>query len=89
MWYVTTLKLVIDESDNTIAELMTDGCNMGVKCLSRYLNQYAAADEMSKDITKRLIKREEQLAVDMRQFLQVKNRVQYIKGVVCTAPFSF
>ena len=48
---------------------MTDGCNMGVKSLSRYLNQYAAADEVSKDITKRRIKLEEQLAVDMRQFL--------------------
>ena len=44
-------------------------CDMGVKTLSRYLNQYAAADEEPKDITKRLIKLEEQLAVDMRQFL--------------------
>ena len=67
-WMKTNVKLVMDESDNTIADLMTDGCNMGVKSLSRYLNQYAA-DEVSKDITKRLIKLEEQLAVDMRQFL--------------------
>jgi hypothetical protein len=48
---------------------MTDGCNMGVKSLSRYLNQYKAADEVSKDITKRLIKQEEQLARDIRGFL--------------------
>ena len=68
-WMKTNVKLVIDESDNTIADLMTDGCNMGVKSLSRYLNQYAAADEVSKDIAKRLIKLEEQLAVDMRDFL--------------------
>ena len=68
-WMKTNVKLVMDESDNTIADLMTDGCNMGVKSLSRYLNQYASADEVSKDITKRLIKLEEQLAVDMRQFL--------------------
>ncbi len=65
----TGIKMGLEDSDATIADLMTDGCNMGVKGLSRYLNQYAAADEKSKDICKRLIKLEEQLAVDMRQFL--------------------
>lgn len=65
----TAIKTSFDESDNTIADLITDGCNMGVKSLSRYLNQYAAADESSKDITKRLINLEERLAVDMRQYL--------------------
>lgn len=68
-WIKTNVKLVMDESDGTIADLMTDGCNMGVKSLNRYLNQYKAADEKSKDIAKRLIKLEEQLAVDIRCFL--------------------
>ena len=57
------------ESDNTIADLMTDGCNMGVKSLNRYLNQYKAAEEKAKDITKELIRIEEQLSKDMRQYL--------------------
>lgn len=65
----TTMKLAVDESDAAIAGLMTDGCNMGVKSLNKYLNQYEAADEVSKDITKRLIHLEEQLAIDIRQFL--------------------
>ena len=65
----TAVRLGMEESDATIADLMTDGCNMGVKSLSRYLNQYKAADESSKDITKRLIQSEEKLAVDIRQFL--------------------
>ena len=65
----TGLKLTFKESDHTIADLITDGCNMGVKSLNRYLNQYEAADERSKDITKRLINLEEKLAVDIRQFL--------------------
>ena len=65
----TNLKLGLDYSDETIADLMTDGCNMGVKTLNRYLNQYAAADEVSKDITKRLINLEEKLAVDIREYL--------------------
>ena len=65
----TNVKLGLDQSDNTIADLMTDGCNMGVKSLNKYLNQYEAADEVSKDIAKRLINLEEQLAIDIRQFL--------------------
>ena len=68
-WLKTTMKLGMDESDATIASLMTDGCNMGVKSLSKYLNQYAAADETSKDICKRLIKIEDSLAVDLRDYL--------------------
>lgn len=68
-WIKTNAMLAVDESDNTIADLLTDGCNMSVKSLNRYLNQYEAADEKSKDITKRLINLEEKLAVDMRQYL--------------------
>ena len=68
-WVKTNMKLAMDESDATIADLMTDGCNMGVKSLNRYLNQYGAADEVSKDITKRLINLEEQLIIDIRQYL--------------------
>lgn len=68
-WIKTNAKLAADRRDETIADLMTDGCNMGVKSLNRYLNQYAAADEVSKDITKRLINLEEQLTVDIRQYL--------------------
>ena len=68
-WMKTNVKLVMNESDLTIADLMTDGCNMGVKSLNKYLNQYKAADEKSKDITKRLINLEEKLAVDIRGFL--------------------
>ncbi|MBE6955006.1 MAG: hypothetical protein E7449_03735 [Ruminococcaceae bacterium] len=68
-WIKTNMKLTMDESDSTIADLMTDGCNMGVKSLSRYLNEYKAADERSKDITKRLIHLEAQLAEDMRAYL--------------------
>ena len=68
-WIKTNMKLSMEDTDATIAELMTDGCNMGVKSLNRYLNQYKAADEVSKDMAKRLINLEEKLAVDIRQYL--------------------
>lgn len=68
-WVKTSAKLVMDESDHTIADLMTDGCNMGVKSLNRYLNQYKAADEKTKNITKKLIRIEEKLTADVQKFL--------------------
>ena len=68
-WMKTNIKLMMHESDHTIADLMTDGCDMGVKSLSKYLNQYKAADEVSKDIAKRLINLEEKLAIDIRSYL--------------------
>ena len=68
-WMKTNMKLSMEPTDATIADLMTDGCNMGVKSLNRYLNQYKAADEVSKDMAKRLINLEEKLAVDIRQYL--------------------
>ncbi len=68
-WMKTNMKLGMEDSDAAIADLMTDGCNMGVKSLNRYLNQYKAADEVSKGLAKRLIHLEEQLAIDIRQFL--------------------
>ena len=68
-WMKTEVKLAFNESDHTIADLITDGCNMGVKSLNRYLNQYKAADEVSKDIAKRLINLEEKLAIDVRKYL--------------------
>ena len=66
---VTGVKLFADHSASQIANLMIDGCNMGVKSLSRYLNQYKAADEQSKDIAGRLIDLEQQLVTDVRQYL--------------------
>ena len=60
---------MVNDSDATIADLMTDGCNMGVKSLNKYLNEYGAADEVSKDIAKRLINLEEELIVKIRKYL--------------------
>ena len=68
-WIKTNVKLMMHESDKTIADLMTDGCDMGVKSLSKYLNQYKAADERSKDIAKKLIKIEQRLGDDIRGYL--------------------
>ncbi len=68
-WMKTEMKLAMCEKDSTIADLMVDGCNMGIKSLSRYLNEYKAADEDAKGIAKRLIALEDALANDLRAYL--------------------
>ena len=68
-WMKSNVMISMKDSDNTVADLVTDGCNMGVKTLNKYLNQYEAAEERAKDIAKKLINMEEKLAVDIRQYL--------------------
>ncbi len=68
-WIKTNVMLSMNESDETVADLLTDGCNMGVKSLNKYLNKYKAAEERAKDIAKRLIRLEDDLAKDIRVYL--------------------
>ena len=68
-WVKTNIKLALNETDKSVAEFITDGCNMGIKSLSGYLNEYKAADEKSKHIAKELIKLEEDMLKDIRKYL--------------------
>ena len=68
-WMKTNVKMTMDDSDATVADLITDGCNMGVKSLHKYLNQYKDADHTSKDICNRLISIEEELNQGLRKYL--------------------
>lgn len=68
-WMKTNAKMMMNDSDQTIANLITDGCNMGVTSLNRYLNQYEEADMKTKNIAKDLIFLEEKLAKDLRSYL--------------------
>ena len=65
----TAMKLGIHPTDRAVAGLATDGCNMGVKSLSGYLNRYTAAEERAKDIAKKLIAMEDRLAEEVRGYL--------------------
>ena len=65
----TRMKMTMHRTDNENASIMTDGCNMGIKSLYKYLNQYQGADKQSKDIANRLISIEQELRTDMRSFL--------------------
>ena len=64
-----SFKTMGENPDCSIANFITDGCNMGIKSLHRYLNQYPAADKGVKHLTKQIIKTEEVLLAGLHQFL--------------------
>lgn len=68
-WLKTNMKMSMDESDAAIADLMTGGCDMGIKSLYRYLNQYQAADHASREICRKLISIEEEFRRDLHAYL--------------------
>lgn len=68
-WLKTNFKLTVDSSDETIADLITDGCNMGTKSLRRYINEYPEAEEKAKDIAYRIITVEEDTIDGVKKFL--------------------
>ncbi len=68
-WMKTNVMLAMDKNDATITDLITDGCHMGIKSLNRYLNQYADATDCAKKLTKKIIKAEEDLAEEIKEYL--------------------
>ena len=65
----TNMKIGMDHSDETIADLIVDGCDMGIKSLQRYLNQHPASDKSAKDICNRLISIEDELRRKLYAYL--------------------
>lgn len=68
-WLKTNVKIGMDESDSAIADLITDGCNMGIKSLHKYINQYTEADSTSRKICDRLIDIEKELCKGLQCYL--------------------
>lgn len=61
--------MMMKESDKSIADLMTDGCDMGIKSLSKQINRCKNASEEAKKLAKRVIASEEYLESKVRGFL--------------------
>lgn len=68
-WLKTNMKMSMDKSDATVADLLTDGCNMGIKSLYKYMNQYPTADKKVVHLCNNLIDIERQLREGLRKYL--------------------
>lgn len=68
-WLKINVELLKDKSDETVASLISDGCSMGIKELTGYLNKYESADPETKKVAEKLIAEEEGLLNDLKEFL--------------------
>lgn len=64
-----SMKLMVNDTDEKIADLMMDGCNMGIKSVSKYMNEYAAASKEVMDIANNVITLEQDFMNELRQYL--------------------
>ncbi|MDE6926441.1 MAG: hypothetical protein K2O97_12305 [Acetatifactor sp.] len=67
--FKSNMTLNEENADHKAADLVTDGCNMGVKSLYKYLNQYPAAEEKIRKLAKDVAHAEETLVKDLREYL--------------------
>lgn len=65
----TEVKLMVNDKTEKIAELMVDGCNMGIKSLSKVVNKYKGAENKAKDISFEIISIEQDFMNELLAFL--------------------
>ena len=65
----TDMKLMMNNSDEKIADIMMDGCNMGIKSVSKYMNQYAGASKDVMGIANDIVVLEQHFMNELRQYL--------------------
>lgn len=68
-WISTEMKLMMNNDDHKIADIMIDGCNMGIKSVSGYINKYKTADKDSVDLAKKLVKVEQEFMNELLGYL--------------------
>ena len=68
-WVKINFKMLQGNKDEQIADVMTDGCNMGIKSIARYLNKYPTALPEVKELVADIIELEENFELDLRRFL--------------------
>ena len=69
VWLKTNVMMAVKETDEEIADLLTDGCNMGIKSLNKYLNEYGGADGRAEDFARRLIELQDRQLKELRRYL--------------------
>lgn len=68
-WFGTEVKLMVDDKTEKIADILVDGCNMGIKSLSKYINQYDKAEKKIIDLARELIDIEESFMKELLNYV--------------------
>ena len=65
----TDMKLMMEKDSHKIAEILIDGCNMGVKSTTENMHKYSNASSESMNLAKELVEMEQKMSQDLLQFL--------------------
>lgn len=68
-WITTEMKLMLKDDSSQIAKILMDGCNMGIQEIGKYMNQYAGASRESLSLAKKIVKSQEELAKELKEYL--------------------
>ena len=68
-WLQSEVKMMVKGDAHQAASLLIDGCNMGIKSLNEYKNQYTEADQRSVSFCDRLIGMEKEMMADLEKYL--------------------
>ena len=68
-WMSTEMRMMAKGGDKEAASIVTDGCNMGIKTICGYKNQYSGASKAVMEIADELTSMEEKLRDQMKHFL--------------------
>lgn len=68
-WLKTNVVMTVSPHDSTAASLSFDGCNMGVKAISKALNECPDASEKARRLAKDFIELEERTAAKLKKYV--------------------
>lgn len=68
-WITTEMRMMGKNNGAQAAKLMMNGCNMGIQTISEKLNDMPDASKEAQALGRKLIKMEEELMAEMKQFL--------------------
>lgn len=68
-WVSTEMKMMMKDDDKQAAKIMTEGCDMGIRTICGFINQYAGASESSIGLAKDLVNVEEKFREEMKPYL--------------------
>jgi len=68
-WLKTNVVMAVSPHDSTAASLSFDGCNMGVKAISKALNECPDASDKAKKLARDFIALEERTAAELKKYV--------------------
>ena len=68
-WFTAEMKLSVCGDEKKAAQILMDGCAMGIRSLSEKLNEYSGADDQAKRICEKLRGLEEDMMEDLQEYV--------------------